>query len=108
MGDFVAAEAKQIAKPSHLLKVLGEFFMEETRGQVRIGGYDRAFALLGKDDAFALEFEVGAFDRDDAYAQGHGELANGGDFFSGRPFSNGDALFDLLHDLQIHWAAVRL
>ena len=76
MGDFVAAESKQVAKPGHLLKVLGKFFMEEPRGEVRIGGHDGALALLGEDDAFALELKVGAFYCDDADAQRHSELAD--------------------------------
>jgi hypothetical protein len=91
-----------------LLEVFGEFFVIEARSQVWIGGNDGAPALLGEDYAFALEFEVGAFHRDDADAEGHGKLANGGDFLAGLPVADGYPLLHLLHDLQVHWAAVGL
>jgi len=108
MGDFFAAEAKQVAKPNYLFKVFGEFFVVEARSQVRIGSNDGSPSLLGEDDALALQFEVGAFDRNDADAEGHGELANGGDFLAGLPVADGYALLYLPHDLQVHWSAVGL
>src|SRR6185437_13222433 len=76
--------------------------------EVRSLGDPRRLPVVGDDDALALEFEVGAFDRDDADPQGDCELADRRYLGVARPVPDGDALPDLLDDLQIHGAPVGL
>ena len=111
MLQVVDAEAEQGSELRELVRDESSEapLFVEARGQIGVRRCDdRAFALLGEDDALALQFEIGALDGDDADAEGDSQLADGGNFVSGRPLANRDALADLLHDLEIHGAAVGL
>ena len=68
----------------------------------------RALAVLRHDDALALELEIGALDGDHADAEGDGELADRRDLLPGGQSPIGDALLDLLHDLQVHRPSIGL
>jgi hypothetical protein len=63
---------------------------------------------MGNDHPFALQFQVCPLDRDHTDAKRGGKLAYGGDFLPLGPLPNRYPLLDLLHDLQIHGATIRL
>src|ERR1700722_7715713 len=64
--------------------------------------------MLSDDDAFAFHFVIRTFDGDDAYLKVDGKLADRRDGLTFRPVTNHNPLFDLLHDLEVHGALVRL
>src|ERR1700761_6850922 len=64
--------------------------------------------MLGDDHPFALQFVIGTLDGDDAYLQGNSKLADRRDRLTFRPVTNHNPLLDLLHDLEVHGALIRL
>src|SRR5579862_950691 len=64
--------------------------------------------MLGYDDAFTFELQVGAFHRDHAHLQLHSKRAYRGNTFPWLPLPNCHLLPDLLHDLEIHRPAIGL
>jgi hypothetical protein len=64
--------------------------------------------VLRDDHALTLEFEVNAFDGDDADFGVDGKLSNRGKLEARFPVSDSNFLFDVLHDLEVHWATIGL
>src|SRR5271155_1286299 len=70
--------------------------------------YVRTLAMVSDDDAFTLQFVIGTLDGDDAYLKVDGKLPDGRDRLTFRPVADDNPLLDLLHDLQVHGALIRL
>src|ERR1700677_1346371 len=88
--------------------MLFQFLLTQASAQARDRRYVRALAMLGDDDAFSFQFVIGTLDGDDAYLKVDGKLADGGYRLTFRPVTDHNALLDLLHDLEIHGALIRL
>ena len=58
------------------------------RTQARRRSHVRTLAVLGHDDAFAFQFQIGTLDGDDAYLKIHGKLADGRDGLTFRPVTD--------------------
>src|ERR1700733_11894912 len=80
----------------------------EARSRIRIRRNDGSFSVLRDDDAFAFKLEIGALDGDHAYLQGNRHGANGWNLLARLPLPEDHPLPDLLHDLEVHWPAIRL
>ena len=76
--------------------------------EVGVVGHERPPALARDDHAGVLELEVGALDRDDADAQVDRKCPDRRDLLARLPVADGDAVPDLLHDLEVHRPGVRL
>ena len=88
--------------------MLVELFFLQLAGEAVDVGHERALAMAGDDHALAFEVEVGALDGDDADRRSAASARIDGNSLPGSPVAGGDALPDLLHDLQIHGAGVGL
>src|ERR1700689_5394901 len=88
--------------------MLFQFLLTQSSAQARDRRYVRALAMLGDDDAFSFQFVIGTLDGDDAYLKVDGKLADGGYRLAFRPITDHNPLLDLLHDLEIHGALIRL
>ena len=106
--EFGGTEAELGADAGGLFQMLAEFLLADLRAEVGVFGYVGAAAVVRDDDAFALQFEVGALYGDDAYFQIHCELADGGNGLALSPVAERYFLFDLFHDLDVHRPLVGL
>jgi hypothetical protein len=64
--------------------------------------------VLRHDDAFAFQFQVCPLDRDYADLKIDSKLTNGRNSLACGPVSDSNPLYDLLHDLEVDRALVRL
>jgi hypothetical protein len=77
------------------------FLFKYLRTRDNIGCDEGTFAMLGYDETRVLQLKVGAFDGNHADAEIGSELADGWYLRPGRPFADGDLLFDLVHNLLV-------
>ena len=85
-----------------------ELVTTQLRPEVGAVGDERSLALPRHDDPVALELEVGALDGDDADLHSRRKRPDRRDLLTRLPVPDRNAPPDLLHDLEIHGAAVGL
>jgi hypothetical protein len=107
-GERVGIEPEQGADLGGGRQVLVELLFLQAVAEADVFGDERPSALALDDDPGVLELQVGALDRDDRDAQIDRKCPNRRDFLAWLPVTDGDAVPDLLDDLQVHGAGIRL
>src|SRR5262245_35009512 len=101
-GQLLIRETEQAPHPQRRREVFIQFVLGVFGRELCTVRDERALAVPRDDDAFAFELEIRALDGNHAHADLDGELADRRNLVPRRPVAQGDAVTDLLFDLQVH------